>query len=237
MASKPNKATSAVAKAAQQYSEQTALRAAIQLIPYVGGAIDTLVTGKATQIQMQRIEYFLHELRARLERVEMIKANVDDDAFMDLMLTTFEKVSRARSADKQSRFANIVSRQVVEAQSWEDAEMAVRLVSELEDIHIEVANTALSAPPCDKAFEGLQVVTLTPSSNQDRDLAGNSPLLLSDALPHYSSAALRMACAELMAKGLLHDEGVSRWDMGAMQYFVATDLARWLQEWLLNSNQ
>lgn len=235
MASKPNQATSAVAKAARQYSEQTALRAAIQLIPYVGGAIDTLVTGKATQIQMQRIEHFLRELQARLERVEMIKANVDDDAFMDLMLTTFEKVSRARSDDKRSRFANIVSRQVVEAQPWEDAEMAVRLVSELEDIHIEVANTALSAPHCEKAFDGLRVVTLASPSNQDS--AGNSPLLLSDALPHYSSAALRMACAELTAKGLLHDEGIGRWDMGAMQYFVATDLARWLQEWLLSGNQ
>jgi len=235
MTSEPNQVTSAVANAAQQYSEQTALRAAIQLIPYVGGAIDTLVTGKAIQIQTQRIEHFLRELQARLEHVEMIKANVDDDAFTDLMLTTFEKVSRARSDDKRNRFANIVSRQVVEAQPWEDAEMAVRLVSELEDIHIEIANTALSAPPCDKGFDGLRVVTLAAPSNQDS--AGNSPLLLSDALPHYSSAALRMACAELTAKGLLHDEGIDRWDMGAMQYFVATDLASWLQEWLLSDNQ
>jgi hypothetical protein len=236
MASMPNKATSAVEKAAQQYSEQTALRAAIQLIPYVGGAIDTLVTGKANQIQVQRIEHFLHELRERLEHVEMIKANVDDDAFMDLMLTTFEKVSRARSTDKQSRFANIVSRQVIEAHPWEDVEMAVRLVSDLENIHIEVASAVISAPPCEKPFEGLRVVALTPPSNQAKVLAWNIPLLLSDSLPHYSSAALRMACAELMAKGLLYDEGVGRWDMGAMQYFVATDLAHWLKEWLLSVN-
>lgn len=165
----------------------------------------------------------------------MIKANVNDDAFVDLMLTTFEMISRARSDDKRSRFADIVSRQVVEAHPWEDAEMAVRLVSELEDIHIEVANIAHSAPICEEVFSGLRVVTLAALSNQAS--TGNSPLLLSAALPHYSPAALRMACAELTAKGLLHDEGIGRWDIGAMQYFVATDLASWLQEWLLSGNQ
>lgn len=235
MTSTPNQATSIVANVAQQYSEQTALRAAIQLIPYVGGAIDTLFTGKASQIQTQRIEHFIHELQARMERVEMIKANIDDDAFTDFIFSTFEMVSRARSDEKRNRFANIVSRQVVEAHPWEEAEMAVRLVSVLEDIHIEVANTAHSAPTCENVFGGLRVVTLATLSNQDS--TGNSPLLLSAALPHYSPAALRMACAELTAKGLLHDEGIGRWDMGAMQYFVTTDLASWLQEWLLNESQ
>ena len=194
MTSTPTPATSVVANVALQYSKQTALRAAIQLVPYVGGAIDTLFTGKASQIRTQRIEHFIHELQLRMKRVEMIRANVDDDAFVDLLLTTFEVVSRARSDAKRNRFANIVSRQVIEAQPWEDAEMAVRLVSELEDIHIEVANTAYSAPICEKVFGGLRVVTLAALSNQDS--TGNSPLLLSAALPHYSPAALRMACAE-----------------------------------------
>jgi hypothetical protein len=43
--------------------------------------------------------------------------------------------------------------------------------------------------------------------------------------------SLRLACSELVARGLLHDEGVGRWDSTAMTYFIATDLAAWLANW------
>lgn len=234
MTSESNKVTSTINDIALKYSDQLTIRATIQLIPYIGGVIDTLLNGKASQIHMQRVENFLHQLKKDIEHVEMIKANVDDEAFADLMLTTFEKVSRTRSEHKRGRFANIITRQVVEAQSWEDAEMAVRLVSELEDIHIEVITAALTAPPCEETFNGLQVVSLVPSG---QDSISHSALLLSSVMPNYSSAALRMACAELTAKSLLQDEGIGRWDTKAMQYFVATELASWLQQWLASNNE
>lgn len=46
-----------------------------------------------------------------------------------------------------------------------------------------------------------------------------------------------MACAELTAKGLLHDEGIGRWDTGSMMYFVPTDLAEWLSGWISQSHR
>lgn len=224
----------AIAAARQKYSELYGLRAAVQLVPYVGGSLDTFLAGGAARIQLDRVEGFLGELSERLQAVECVSANLDDEGFSDLMLATLDKVARTRSVDKRARFATIISRQVVEALPWDDAENAVRLLSDLEDIHVEVLEIALNAPPLIGAFEGLPVVGLA-SAHGDVS-SGTTPLRLGDALPSYSEPALRMACAELSAKGLLQDEGVGRYGAGAMKYFVVTDLARWFSEWLTTTD-
>jgi hypothetical protein len=220
----------ALIKARERYSERYVFRAAVQLIPYIGSSLDTLLAGGAVRLQLERVEGFLDELNVRMQAFEGVSANLDDEGFSDLMLTTLDEVARTRSADKRARFAAIISRQVVEARPWDDAENAVRLLADLEDIHIEVLQVALAAPPFGGAFEGKPVVCLAPVRAYDP--GETAPLRLEDALPRYDGPALRMACAELSAKGLLHDEGVGRWDIGAMNYFVATDLAHWFNQWL-----
>jgi len=225
-------ASSAVAKARAKYADTVGLRAAMQAIPYIGGPLDTLLAGSAARIHLRRVEEFAHELHQRLEGVELLAANLKDDAFADLVLTTFEKVARTRSEGKRSRFARIITRQVIEGARWEEAESAVRLLGDLEDVHLEVLGVAFAAPSDTKGFEGLRVITIATSPFPDD--SGNGPLALSDALPHYGSPALRMACAELMARGLLHDEGIGRWDLDAMQCFVPTDLADWFAAWIVD---
>lgn len=224
-------ASSAVAKARARYADSIGLRATIQAIPYIGSPLDTLLAGRATQIHLRRVEEFAHELHRRLEGVERLAADLNDDAFADLILTTFEKVARTRSEEKRSRFARIITKQVREGAKWEEAESAVRLLGDLEDVHLEVLGLALTAPSLTKGFEGLRVISIATSPFRDDN--GNGPFALNDALSHYGTAALRMVCAELMAKGLLHDEGIGRWDLGAMQYFVPTDLADWFAAWII----
>jgi hypothetical protein len=223
-----------IAKAREAYSEHYGLRAAVQLVPYIGGSLDTLLAGGAARLQIARVEGFLGELSARLKMVEGVSVSFNDEGFSDLMLTTLDNVARTRSAEKRARFAAIISHQVVEARPWEDAENAVRLLAELEDIHIEVLNTALRAPVLDGAFEGLRVVCLPRVRGDDSHEA--APLLLTEALPHYSEPVLTMTCAELLARGLFRDEGVGRYDSMAMRYFVATDLAHWFNKWLVEPN-
>jgi hypothetical protein len=224
-------AGSAIAKARGWYADSIGLRATIQAIPYIGSPLDTLFAGRAAQIHLKRVEEFVHELDQRLRGMERVAVNLDDDAFADLMLTAFERVARTRSEHKRSRFARIITKQVGEGAKWEEAESAVRLLGDLEDVHLEVLGLALAAPALAKGFEGLRVISIAASPFRDDN--GNGPVALSDALPHYGTAALRMACAELMAKGLLHDEGIGRWDLGAMQYFVPTDLSDWFAAWII----
>lgn len=225
-----NKLSTAISKLRQQYSDIFVLRASVQAIPYIGGSIDTLFAGRAAQIHLQRVEKFAINLADRLAAVESTTANFDDEAFADLMRSTFEAVARTRSDKKRSRFAQIIANQVENPMMWEEPENAVRLLSDLEDIHIEIIVTALGAPTAEGVFSGLRVVSLAAKPLEGEKQ--NTPVSLLALFPHYGSAALRMACAELTAKGLLHDEGIGRLGVGSMVYFVPTDLAEWLSSWI-----
>lgn len=230
-----NNPATAISKLCQRYADHVVLRASVQAIPYIGGSLDTLLSGRAAQIHLERVEKFASDLAHRLAAVESATANLNDEAFADLMLSTFEAVARTRSDQKRSRFAEIITNQVARPMLWEEPENAVRLLSDLEDIHIEIIVAALNAPTAEGAFSGLRVISLAAKPNDSEKQ--NAPVSLLASFPRYGSAALRMACAELTAKGLLHDEGIGRWDMGSMMYFVPTDLAEWFSGWISQSHR
>jgi len=227
---KKKKIEKSLAKASERYANQIELRAAIQLIPHVGGAIDTLLCGKGAKIQRERVFHFLEELKKRLQKVEEVIGLGDEEDLFDLMLDVFDAVIRTKSKEKRRRFAALVTNQVVEKRPWEEADMAVWLLGDLSDVHVEILKQAKQAPQCGRPFENLKVLTLTQQANGVK--GGTGPLSLVASLPQHSEAALRMACAELVSKGLLLDEGVGHLDTEAMEYFVETNLSEWLLKWL-----
>lgn len=224
------KPSATIGRFQQNYSDIVVLRMSIQAIPWIGGPLDTLLAGRATQIQLERVDKFAKELAQRMATVESSAVNLNDEAFADLMFTTFERAARTRSEEKRSRFAEIIANQVAKPAQWEEPENAVRLLADLEDIHIEIIETALKAPVADGPFSGLRVISLKAGPNNNEQEM--DPVSLFVYFPQYEAAALRMACAELVAKGLLHDEGIGRVGLGAMQYFVPTDLAEWFSAWI-----
>src|ERR1035438_2136956 len=86
-----------ISKLQLRYADTLSLRASVQAIPYIGGSLDTLLAGRAAQIHLERVEKFTSDLAHRLTAVESAAANLNDEAFADLMLSTFEKVARTRS--------------------------------------------------------------------------------------------------------------------------------------------
>jgi len=223
----------ALAKASEKYSETLTLRAAMQVIPWIGGALDTLFAGKGTKISQKRIEDFLAQLNERLQEIESAKEIEPTEEFFDLMVGAFDGVLRSRSESKRKHFAVLVANQVVYAAPWEDAETALQIVSELSDAHIRVLIAALHAEPCSGSFAGLKVITVK------NDFIGGGeqghPTRLAEILPAYDSSALRLICSQLVARGLLHDEGVGRLGTKSMEYLIATETTRWLMNWIESS--
>lgn len=221
----------AVDRAVEEYASADTLRVAVQMVPVVGGAIDTILAGRGSRLQFARLERFIGQLHERLLRVDACRIDIDSDDFVDFMITCLEKASRARTPEKSQRFAEIVATQVSEVRPWNEADMAMRLLADLEDIHMSILSAALAAPEGMNAFAGVKVVALKSRSGEALLDAFSAPLL-NELGSRYSLISLRLACSELVARGLLRDEGVGRWDSTAMTYFAATDLATWLANWI-----
>jgi hypothetical protein len=208
------------------------IRAAMQVIPYVGGALDTLFSEKGAQIQQQRIAKLLENLDSRLNRVEKARELPATEEFFDLMLAVFERVVRTRSQAKIERFANLVSKQAIELRPWEDVEAAVRLLGELDDYHLWVLREIASAPVIEGGSSRRANTLLEPIVELTKDPQGPFMMPLTLRFPSISPAKLRLLCAELLSKGLLQDEGIGRWGVRAMEMFTPTDLADWFIGWI-----
>jgi len=218
-------------RASRHYVEMYPLRAAIQGIPTIGGPLDTLLAGAGANWQAQRLEAFIHDLTQQLEKInQSVPELTPDEPLYDFVKQVFDEVIRHRSEEKRKRFANIVIKQVIERHPWEEAETAARFMADLTEQHVEVLTTVADAPICTETFEGLRVVALI-------DWRGEStpkqpPLDLREVFPNLSVLALRMYCSELMARGLLHDEGIGRADVLAFEYLRPTELGDWFISWV-----
>lgn len=224
--------------ASEKYGEQISMRALVQAIPYVGGSLDTLLAGRGTQIQKQRIESFLNELDRRLRLIEPVPAMQPTEELFDLMLNAFDGVVRARSEKMRNRFASVIASQISAARDWEEADAALRLISELTDLHIAVLVVAKNAPICtEDPFKRLQVISLSDTEGfgvpvEDLWINGVRPTPLRCSLPEYSINVLRMVCSELVSHNLLYDVGVGMWSGKPLVYLTASEFATWLFSWL-----
>ena len=217
----------ALAKASERYGELTLVRATVQAIPWVGAMLDTLLSNRGSKIQYERVIHFLGKLDARLHQLEAV-GEINEEGFYDLMLNVFDSVIRTRSEKKRACFAQLVTNQIAFPRNWEDAEMAVSLLRDLTETHVAILKAASQAPMCARPFEGLRVVTW----HMDEEAAGATSLPRLDALASLKAEVMGMACSELVSRGLLLDEGVSRLDTSAMEFFVLTDLGKWFLDWL-----
>jgi hypothetical protein len=224
-----------VEQTSEMYLNNNALRAVISFIPCVGSSFDVLLSGEGAKIQYERIMKYLDYLHERLEKLEVVNVLEPNGYLWDLLVTTFDGVVRERSDEKRKRFASIIVKQVKENGDMGEAIDAVTLLRDLNDIHIEVLRAVLNAPVCDGVFEGLQVVAL--KDVVENDTNPSVERLLEDCLTNFDEEMLRIACAQLVSKGLLHDEGIGRAATPGMKYFIITDAGRWFVDWILEENE
>jgi hypothetical protein len=214
------------------YSNAFPLRALIQGIPILGGALDTMLSGLGSKWQTERFENYIKLLEERLARLERNQGPVKVDPsepLYDLIIQTFDYVLKTRSEEKRSGFANIVANQLIKKTDWAEAETASRLLNDLTDIHVQIllASLGLKRPP---GFT--HMVKSVTISNKYNDAESVD---LRTLIPGTSVMAIRLACSELVARGLLHDDGVGRAGVGTMEYLAATELTSWFVDWIKDS--
>ena len=226
-----------ITKASAYYCDKFVLRAAIQGVPWVGGSIDTLLAGLGAKYQYQRLEQFISELHKRFSKLEQSidpQAIEPGEPLFDFTMQVFDHVIKSRSQEKHQRFANLFVNQIAKNRPWDEAETACRLLGDLTDVHIEILAESLNAPLTD--FKNQRAVTLA-EKYRDRRPRYRDPIHLGRTFPHLSDSVLRMICSELLSRGLMRDIGTGHFDTEPMEFLIATDLAKWLRDWICDPHQ
>jgi HPt (histidine-containing phosphotransfer) domain-containing protein len=206
------------------YEKSLTTRSLILALPYVGSSIDLILSTKGQQFIQKRIDTFLEEISRRLDTLESfsIEEKNEEEVFY-LLQTVLEKVERTKSELKIERFATLVGNCLIEEKNWDETEVAVKLISDLTDVHMQIIikmnNLRLSNS---EYFKGLKIIQVI-----DNDIINDIPSLSSE-LKYLSNAALKMYCSELISRGLLYDEGLGRSGGIPLNLLVPTELAEWL---------
>ena len=229
------KVEQSLVEASKAYADNIPLRAGIQFIPCIGGSLDTLLSGIGVKVKNERLEQFVAELSGRLQEIESAPT-FNKQILCDLVMDAMEKSVRTRTNIKRTLYANVVARYVMHGREVDQSEMALRIIYELDLIHFEILREALQAPVCDEPFSGLRIVSMNEHVSNSDSGGEKKPVVLIKQLPTWPPEMLQFAASELVAKGLLHDEGVGRWDLNSMEFLVATDTAHWVNELIFDSN-
>lgn len=118
------------------YSELTGIRALVNLVPYVGGALDVMLSSKGQTVAAQRFEKMLNELNAEMKKVSDDKvdtAYIGSDGFREDLFDFFRHTQDAKDKERLSMFARIL-RGKIEKQKPKgfDYERFIRIARQLE---------------------------------------------------------------------------------------------------------
>jgi len=144
-------------KITEDYSNSPILRSMVNLIPYVGGAIDVLITTRIQEISWKRLNTYLDQLQKQFENVDESKINkefLQSEEFYDLFLQTARASTRTRSEQKIKLFSSIIKNAITKEfsnpLSPEDLVSIIENLSENDIIFITILQEYFDNPKVER---------------------------------------------------------------------------------------
>jgi len=127
-------------QAAERYTDLVALRAAVSLIPYVGSALDVVLSSPASQVQQRRFERLITGLAEAYQQVDDAKIDrefLESDEFVDFFRDMAERVTRSHGDEKLEALRNaFVNGTTTEGSKGPLNEIALRIAGDLTSEHM-----------------------------------------------------------------------------------------------------
>lgn len=196
-------------------------------------AVGDLVSGTLKAVQAETVRRAVEWLR-RPDVLKSLEKSKDDPRARELLLSVFEEAVKTRSEEKRDRFARFLASQTVEnIGSIDEADVAFRMIKELEDLHIQVLQAGVKQTT-DPVYVGDKFFTirgnaLEPIQVPPPAVGGPDPLMEFTCDP----GVIRFVCADLIAKGLLTVPGPMYTEESSRQdAYCLTDSVEWLFKWI-----
>ncbi len=148
----------------EKYEQNIPLRGLVQLIPYVGGAIDLVLSDRGQKFRQQRLDGYLEALSSCVDNIQgkfIGMLNEAPEEVFDLLRSHLDEVDRSRDQERREQFANILLNQAHRRATWSEPETATRLLRSLTSLHISVLKEMCNAPACKDPFRYVSGVLQT----------------------------------------------------------------------------
>jgi hypothetical protein len=192
-------------EAVERYPESWKVRSIVQAIPYLGGVIDNIVTGKVTTVQRERFELFIEELRdacVSLNGEKLDKGFIESDEFVDLFVNVSERVVRTHEDEKREALRNAFLKATTkDGSKGPFKEIAIRLIGDLTVDHMRVLRVV--------AGRQAQFTEADRQANEDFTSLDQLAACLSEEIPRVD---IRAVAYDLMNMGLLGNWWARRYD-------------------------
>lgn len=201
-------------KLSKVYADQTLIRSLINIIPYVGGSIDLLLSSSGQNYVIRRIEYLISELNEQIGKLDETKINRDfletEEGF-DLIIKAFNSASRTRQNEKLKLYAKIIKSAITEGKEFEEdePEIYLRIIEELSIKEIRVA----------KCLYQLKEVNIINEENSKVDMS-NDYLWLSNQYPEFDKDELISIFSRLEREGLIKEDVGNYFGYDGGSYFI-----------------
>lgn len=118
----------------KKYGEKPYLRSVINLIPYVGGSLDILLTDKWNAFYQRRIENMLDQLSTDLSTIEDSKVNheyLESEEFFDLIQKILKESIQTRLDNKRKLYSKVIRDSISNQKSTAETESLFEIISSL----------------------------------------------------------------------------------------------------------
>lgn len=189
-------------------------------------AIGSLLSYGNSQRSKVKTGYVAQKVAEQLQSCENSINKINENLHEAINLA-MQGIESSVTINKLDRFARIISGHIIYSHSWDETATALRAISSLEDIHIEILNQASSN--INITDRQARFYIKTPNFPKPGMINGSTTPPTIDILEKLNKRGhteVRMFCMELMSKGLLHDNDQGKFDQGPV--FTLTDAAFWL---------
>lgn len=206
-------------KVAKSYSDRVWLKVLIQQLPYVGPAIDTVLTDSASKIWQKKVEQFLYLLAKKLQEIEEQKIDKDfvkTGEFIELLRKVIGASGKSYEKEKLEYFANILKTSVLKENSeYYFKENFIKIVSEVSGLHIAIL----------KFIHDRQKDAPVGNEKQIKNPVTCKELSKMQEFRNFPIYLLEASATELIRYGLLYDWSIGRYDYSPGK-FAITEYAR-----------
>ena len=125
----------------QWYDQQPWLRAIVQVIPGVGGSIDTLLAWRGSSTNQKRIGELLRNISDRLsglEEASLPESFLESDEFFELFRTIAEVVARSANEKKRRTAADFLAGIIIRSTITDLSQQMAEDLRMLQELHLQI---------------------------------------------------------------------------------------------------